>query len=41
MAVACRQRPRENLLFYEDPDYGFAINGLDKGPRAKAQLGVS
>src|SRR5437588_2529980 len=21
----------ENLLFYEDPDYGFAINGLVKG----------
>ena len=30
----------ENLLFYEDPDYGFAINGLTKGaarqgPRAR------
>lgn len=25
----------ENLLFYEDPDFGFAINGLTKGaPRA-------
>ncbi|MBM2811751.1 MAG: Cysteine dioxygenase [Chloroflexi bacterium] len=22
----------ENLLFYEDPDYGFAINGLKKNP---------
>ena len=22
----------ENLLFYEDPDYGFAINGLTKRP---------
>jgi predicted metal-dependent enzyme (double-stranded beta helix superfamily) len=22
----------ENLIFYEDPDYGFAINGLTKGP---------
>jgi|TARA_Y100000996_G_scaffold143447_1_gene110133 predicted metal-dependent enzyme (double-stranded beta helix superfamily) len=21
----------ENLLFYEDPDYGFAVNGLTKG----------
>ena len=21
----------ENLLFYEDPDFGFAINGLTKG----------
>lgn len=23
----------ENLLFYEDPDYGFAVNGLTKGHR--------
>ncbi|HTE83509.1 MAG TPA: hypothetical protein VK821_02140 [Dehalococcoidia bacterium] len=22
----------ENLLFYEDPDFGFAVNGLTKGP---------
>jgi len=22
----------ENLIFYEDPDFGFAINGLTKGP---------
>lgn len=28
----------ENLLFYEDPDYGFAINGLTKGA---ARQGVS
>ncbi len=27
----------ENLLFYEDPDYGFAINGLTKG---KARQGA-
>jgi predicted metal-dependent enzyme (double-stranded beta helix superfamily) len=23
-----------NLLFYEDPDYGFVVNGLIKGPKA-------
>src|SRR5688500_2753227 len=36
---ASRSRPEclprygraENMLFYEDPDYGFAINGLTKG----------
>ena len=27
----------ENLLFYEDPDYGFAVNGLTKG---EARQGV-
>ena len=27
------KRP-QNLLFYEDPDYGFVINGLIKAPRA-------
>lgn len=27
----------ENLLFYEDPDYGFAINGLTKGEARHAQ----
>jgi predicted metal-dependent enzyme (double-stranded beta helix superfamily) len=26
----------ENLLFYEDPDYGFAINGLIKGGSRQA-----
>ena len=26
----------ENLLFYEDPDYGFAINGLVKGRAGQA-----
>jgi len=27
----------ENLLFYEDPDYGFAINGLTKGSARQGQ----
>ncbi len=27
----------ENLLFYEDPDYGFAINGLTKGTARQGQ----
>jgi predicted metal-dependent enzyme (double-stranded beta helix superfamily) len=27
------KRP-QNLLFYEDPDYGFVINGLIKAPRS-------
>ena len=27
----------ENLLFYEDPDYGFAINGLTKGNARQGQ----
>jgi hypothetical protein len=27
----------ENLLFYEDPDYGFAINGLTKGAARQDQ----
>jgi len=27
----------ENLLFYEDPDYGFAINGLVKGRAGQAE----
>jgi predicted metal-dependent enzyme (double-stranded beta helix superfamily) len=27
----------ENLLFYEDPDYGFVINGLIKAPRKRTQ----
>lgn len=31
----------ENLLFYEDPDYGFAINGLTKGQaRQNAQTRI-
>jgi predicted metal-dependent enzyme (double-stranded beta helix superfamily) len=27
----------ENLLFYEDPDYGFAVNGLTKGAARQGQ----
>ena len=27
----------ENLLFYEDPDFGFAINGLTKGEARHGQ----
>src|SRR6266508_4862881 len=27
----------ENLLFYEDPEYGFAINGLTKGEARQGQ----
>ena len=27
-----------NLLFYEDPDYGFVINGLIKRPQAKTTV---
>ena len=27
-----------NLLFYEDPDYGFVINGLIKKPSAKTTV---
>jgi len=27
----------ENLLFYEDPEYGFAINGLTKGAARQGQ----
>ncbi len=28
----------ENLIFYEDPDYGFAINGLTKGQARQGRL---
>ena len=28
----------ENLLFYEDPDYKFVINGLIKAPRTRTQI---
>jgi predicted metal-dependent enzyme (double-stranded beta helix superfamily) len=28
----------ENLLFYEDPDYRFVINGLIKAPRSRTQI---
>jgi predicted metal-dependent enzyme (double-stranded beta helix superfamily) len=28
----------ENLLFYEDPDYKFVINGLIKAPKSRTQI---
>lgn len=28
----------ENLLFYEDPDYGFVINGLIKAPHMRTNI---
>jgi len=28
----------ENLLFYEDPDYRFVINGLIKAPKTRTQI---
>lgn len=28
----------ENLLFYEDPDYGFVLNGLIKDPGRKTRI---
>jgi predicted metal-dependent enzyme (double-stranded beta helix superfamily) len=28
----------ENLLFYEDPDYGFVVNGLIKDPNQKTRI---
>lgn len=35
----CVQRERaENLLFYEDPQFGFVINGLVKAPRSRTQV---
>jgi predicted metal-dependent enzyme (double-stranded beta helix superfamily) len=36
---ACVQAERaQNLLFYEDPDYGFVVNGLIKNPRIRTQI---
>ena len=37
---ACRQQSdrAENLLFYEDPDYKFVINGLIKPPETRTQI---
>src|ERR1041384_7763471 len=29
---------RKNLLFYEDPDYGFAINGVVRVPGRKGSI---
>ncbi len=35
----CSQTDRaENLLFYEDPDYKFVINGLIKAPQSRTQI---
>lgn len=35
----CRQSERaQNLLFYEDPDYQFVINGLIKNPHSRTQI---
>jgi predicted metal-dependent enzyme (double-stranded beta helix superfamily) len=36
---ACRQGDRpQNLLFYEDADYKFVINGLIKNPKSRTQI---
>jgi predicted metal-dependent enzyme (double-stranded beta helix superfamily) len=35
----CAQTDRaQNLLFYEDPDYKFVINGLIKAPKSRTQI---
>jgi predicted metal-dependent enzyme (double-stranded beta helix superfamily) len=35
----CAQAERaQNLLFYEDPDYEFVINGLIKAPKSRTQI---
>jgi predicted metal-dependent enzyme (double-stranded beta helix superfamily) len=35
----CAQAERaQNLLFYEDPDYKFVINGLIKAPKSRTQI---
>ncbi len=35
----CVQTDRaQNLLFYEDPDHGFVINGLVKAPQTRTQI---
>ncbi len=35
----CAQTERaQNLLFYEDPDYKFVINGLIKAPKSRTQI---
>ena len=42
MRRACKSWPstegRKNLLFYEDPDYGFAINGVLHLPGRKGSI---
>jgi predicted metal-dependent enzyme (double-stranded beta helix superfamily) len=36
---SCRQGERaQNLLFYEDPEYKFVINGLIKNPHTRTQI---
>ena len=30
--------PPENLLFYEDPEFGFVVNGLVKAPRTRTPI---
>ena len=37
---ACRQGDEraQNLLFYEDPEYKFVINGLIKSPKTRTQI---
>ena len=30
--------PPENLLFYQDPDFGFVVNGLVKAPRTRTPV---
>jgi len=35
----CAHKERaENLLFYEDPDFGFVVNGLTKAPNTRTQI---
>lgn len=36
----CRQGDEraQNLLFYQDPEYKFVINGLIKGPKSRTQI---
>ncbi len=41
LAASSRDWPvsdHENLLFYEDPDYGFVLNGLIKDPGQKTRI---
>lgn len=41
LAASSKEWPvsnHENLLFYEDPDYGFVVNGLIKDPGRKTRI---
>jgi predicted metal-dependent enzyme (double-stranded beta helix superfamily) len=43
MRQTCKSWPdtdggRRNLLFYEDPDYGFVVNGVVHGPNRKGAI---